>query len=132
MVTDMPRKAVIYARFSSDRQTEMSIEAQARACREYASSNDCTITGEYVDEAISGTTNKRAAYQRLMRDAKSGKFDTILIHKYDRIARSLIEHVMLAQRLEEYGVELIAVAQAFDNSTKEGRLSTAIQWVLSQ
>ena len=57
--------AVIYARFSSNKQTEDSIEAQVRACKEYASLHGLNIVGEYKDEAISGkgsATNKRAQY----------------------------------------------------------------------
>lgn len=46
--------AVIYARFSSDRQNEASIDAQVRACTEYAERHDLTVTGVYADEAISG------------------------------------------------------------------------------
>ena len=32
--------AVIYARFSSDKQNEMSIEGQLAECRKYAEAND--------------------------------------------------------------------------------------------
>lgn len=46
--------AVIYARFSSDKQTEDSIEAQVRACREYAARHGMTIADIYIDEAVSG------------------------------------------------------------------------------
>ena len=112
------RKAVIYARFSSDKQTEDSIEAQVRACREYAGSHGFSIVEIYADEAVSGKGSKtaqRRQYQRLLRDCDKGTFDTILIHKYDRIARSLGEHVNLEARLKEKGVRL-AVATASDES----------------
>ena len=48
---------VIYARYSSDRQTEQSIEGQLKECYEYARRNGYTIVGEYIDRAISGTTD---------------------------------------------------------------------------
>lgn len=50
----MSNKAVIYARYSSDKQTEDSIEAQRRACEAYAAAKGFVIVGEFVDEAISG------------------------------------------------------------------------------
>lgn len=50
----MPNNAVIYARYSSDKQTVESIDAQIRACKEYADKHDYTIVGVYADEAISG------------------------------------------------------------------------------
>lgn len=65
-------KAVIYARFSSDKQTEASIAAQERACREYAATHDLTIAKVYADEAISGKgakTMHRHQYQQMLRDA---------------------------------------------------------------
>ena len=85
-------RAVIYARFSSDRQNEDSIVAQVRACTEYAQQHGITVVGTYADEAISGRESKtelRQEYQRMLRDAKKNIFDMILIHKYDRVARVL-------------------------------------------
>lgn len=127
-------EAVIYARFSSDKQTESSIEAQVRACREYAAAHSLHVMEVYADEAISGAgakTASRRAYQRLLRDASKGQFDTILIHKYDRIARNLGEHVNLEQRLNKLGVTLIATAQDF-GSAKEAKIMRAITWSLSE
>lgn len=100
-------QAVIYARFSSDKQTEASIDAQVRACREYASIKGMVVGEVYADEAISGKGSKtasRKAYQRMLRDTRKGIFDTILIHKYDRVARNLGEHVNLEMKLKDQGV----------------------------
>lgn len=129
------KKAVIYARFSSDRQTEDSIEAQIRACMEYAErKEEITVIGTYEDKAISGRESKtelRKAYHRMLQDAKTGAFDIILIHKYDRVARSLREHVRFDEKLESLGVELIAVAQEF-GSTKEAKITRALMWSMSE
>ena len=54
------KKAVIYARYSSDKQTEQSIEGQLRVCTEYCESKDIVIVGTYIDRAITGTN----AYNR--------------------------------------------------------------------
>ncbi|MFR5070460.1 MAG: recombinase family protein [Eubacteriales bacterium] len=85
------QRAVIYARYSSDKQTEDSIEAQLRACREYASNKQYQIIDTYIDEAVSGKTAARAQYQKLLRDCEKDKFEIILIRKYDRIARNLLD-----------------------------------------
>lgn len=90
----MASRAVIYAHFSSEKQSEDSIEAQTRACQEYAATKGYLIVDTYVDEAISGKGSKTVArrqYQKLLRDCDKDLFDTILIHKYDRIARNLGE-----------------------------------------
>ena len=123
--------AVIYARFSSDKQTELSIEAQVRACREYAARHDMTITAVYADEAISGRTANRAQYQKMLSDASKKLFSAVLIHKYDRIARNLEEHVKLSARLNKCDIDLIAVAQDFGNSA-ESKIMRALIWSMSE
>lgn len=127
-------KAVIYARYSSDHQNEDSIHAQIRACNEYAQQHSITVIGTYVDEAISGRESKtelRREYQRMLRDAKKHAFDAILIHKYDRVARSLAEHVTLETRLKKEDIELIAVAQNFGTSN-EAKIMRALMWSMSE
>ena len=128
------KRAVIYTRFSSDRQNETSTEAQVRACREYAASHGFTVLNVYSDESISGKgscTNKRDKYRAMLRDASNGKFDVILIHKYDRVARSLAEHVTLEQKLIAYNVTLIATAQDFGTGN-EAKLVRSLMWSLSE
>lgn len=124
-------KAVIYARYSSDMQTEASIDAQVRACREYAADHNLIVTEIYADEAISGKTSDRKQYQKMLRDAERGSFGVILIHKYDRVARSLAEHVNLESKLKRWDVQLIAVAQDFGNS-KEAKIMRTMMWSLSE
>lgn len=127
-------KAVIYARFSSDRQDEASIAAQVRACREYAARNGMEIINIYADEAISGKgskTARRVQYQKLLRDTEKGLFGVVLIHKYDRIARSLAEHVSLEARLKARQISLVAVDQDF-GTTNEAKIMRTLMWSLSE
>ena len=51
--------AVIYARYSSDRQNDMSIDGQIAECRKFAESHDMIIVQEYIDRAFTATTDKR-------------------------------------------------------------------------
>jgi len=125
------KNAVIYARFSSDLQREESIDAQLRACREYAAHKELNIIGVYADEAVSGRTVQRSQYQKLLRDCQKGGFDIILIHKYDRIGRNLGEHVNLTAKLDKLGVQLIAVSQDFGN-TAEAKIMRSLMWSLSE
>ena len=50
------KSAVIYARYSSDSQTEQSIEGQLRVCNEYARNNDILLVATYIDRAMTGKT----------------------------------------------------------------------------
>ncbi|MBR2850391.1 MAG: recombinase family protein, partial [Clostridia bacterium] len=69
------KRAVIYARYSSDKQTEQSIEGQVRECTKYAERNDILIVGTYIDRAISGTTDARPDFQRMLKDAQKQAWD---------------------------------------------------------
>lgn len=62
---------VIYARYSSDKQTEQSIEGQLRYCYQYAEQHDYRVVGEYIDRAISGTSDRRPQFQQMISDAKN-------------------------------------------------------------
>lgn len=128
-------KAVIYARFSSKAQEDgYSIEAQEAACREYAERNKLEIVKSYIDRAISGREEKTAAriqYQQMLRDTKKHTFTVILIHKYDRVARSLLEQVTLEKRLEKEKIRLVAVAQDFGN-TNEAMIARSITWAMAE
>lgn len=123
--------AVIYARYSSDNQREESIDAQVRACREYAANKGYNVTAVYADEAVSGRTAQRTQYQKMLRDCKKGTFQVILIHKYDRIARSLGEHVNLSAKLQDMGIDLIAVAQDFGHGN-EAKILRTLMWSMSE
>lgn len=72
---------VIYARFSSYSQTEQSIEGQLKVCHEYAEANDYTVIGEYIDRAVSGTTDNRAEFQRMIADSEKHTFEAILVYQ---------------------------------------------------
>ena len=57
------KTAVIYARYSSDSQSEQSIEGQIRVCKEYAEKNDIVIVDTYIDRAMTGTNDNRISFQ---------------------------------------------------------------------
>ncbi len=127
-------RAFVYGRFSSDEQREESITAQVRACQAYAARMGYQVVKIYADEAVSGKgsrTKKRVQYQRMMKDAEAGRCDVILIHKYDRVARNVQEHVNIASRLSTAGVELVAVDQDF-GSSKEAKLMKVLMWAMSE
>ncbi len=70
------KKAVIYARYSSDSQTEQSIDGQLRVCKEYAEKNGYETVAEYIDRAMIGTNDNRQDFQRMIKDSfnKNGKY----------------------------------------------------------
>ena len=63
------KTAVIYARYSSDSQTEQSIDGQLRVCEEYAKKNNILIVQTYIDRAMTGTNDKRPDFQQMLKDS---------------------------------------------------------------
>ena len=105
------KKAVIYARYSSDRQNEQSITGQVEICTEWAKKNDISVAHIYHDEALSGKTDKRPQFQQMIKDAKSGKFDYIIVYKIDRFARNRYDSAVYKAQLKKYGVKVVSAME---------------------
>ena len=65
-------RAVIYARYSCHNQRDVSIDQQLEACRKFARRQDIQIVGIYDDRAVTGTSDRRPGFQRMIRDAEQG------------------------------------------------------------
>ena len=105
-------KAVIYARFSSDRQREESIEGQLRECKEYAQRNGITILGSYIDRALSAKTDNRPEFQRMIKESAKGLFDVVLVWKLDRFARNRYDSAHYKAILKKNGVKVVSATEA--------------------
>ena len=74
-----PKNAVIYARYSSNNQWEESIEGQLCDCYEYARQNNLTVVGEYIDRAMSGWSDKRPDFLRMIKDSERRHFEVVIL-----------------------------------------------------
>lgn len=102
---------VIYARFSSHSQTEQSIEGQLKVCYEYAEANHYTVVGEYIDRAISGTTDNRAEFQRMISDSDKHTFEGVLVYQLDRFARNRYDSAINKAKLKKNGVRVLSAKE---------------------
>ena len=106
------KTAVIYARYSSEKQTEQSIEGQIRVCNEFAAKNDIKIVDTYIDRATTGTNDNRAAFQKMLSDSdKKPIWDLVLVYALDRFGRNSIEVAVNKQRLQKNNIILISATQ---------------------
>jgi site-specific DNA recombinase len=101
----------IYARYSSDKQREASIEDQVRLCEERAARENWRVVKRYTDHAISGASLMRRGIQALMQDAQSGKFDIVLTESLDRISRDQEDIAGLYKRLRFAGVKIHTLSE---------------------
>lgn len=110
------KTAVIYARYSSDSQTEQSIEGQLRVCNEYAKSNDIVILDTYIDRAMTGTNDNRPDFQRMLKDSCKREWDFILVYKFDRFSRNKYETAMHKKTLKDNGVKVVSATEYIPDS----------------
>lgn len=110
------KKAIIYARYSSERQTEQSIEGQLRVCQEFAEREGITITGEYIDRAISGTTDHRPQFQRMMADCPRLDIEYVIVYKLDRFARNRYDSAIYKAKLKQNGIRLLSAMEKITDS----------------
>lgn len=118
---------VIYARYSSHNQREESIEGQLRECKRYAQDNDITIVEEYIDRAISGKTDERAAFQRMISDAEKGRFSVVIVYKLDRFARNRYDSATYKAKLKRCGVRLVSAMEQLTDSPESIILEAVLE-----
>jgi DNA invertase Pin-like site-specific DNA recombinase len=122
-------RAAIYCRVSSDAQT---VDNQLLELRTYVTSRQWTVAGEFRDEGVSGSKDRRPALDRLMADARRGRVDVICVWSLDRFGRSLAHVVTAVQELHERGVAFVSLKEGLDLSTAAGRLQLHILSALGE
>lgn len=110
------KTAVIYARYSSDRQTEQSIEGQLHVCNDYAERNNLVIVGTYIDRAMTGTNDNRDDFQRMLKDSDKKAWDYVLVYKLDRFSRNKYEMAIHRKHLKDNGIKILSVMENIPDS----------------
>ncbi len=113
------RNCVIYARYSSDSQTEQSIEGQLRVCQEYAKNNDLLVLKTYIDRAMTGTNDNRPDFRQMIEDSKKHEFSVVLVYKLDRFSRNKYETTIHKKTLKDNGVKVVSAMENIPD-TPEG------------
>jgi len=122
------RQCALYLRVSTTRQADEgnSLTTQEALLLRYAKQRGYAVADLYVDAGLSGKDMNRPELQRLLDDARSWRFDVVLVWKVDRISRSMKDLLDLIAQLRENGVEFAAVDQSFDTSDPVGLLTLHI------
>ena len=104
-------KAVIYARYSSDRQRDVSIDQQIKHIEQYAQHNAYDVIGTYTDRALTGRTDARPGFQQMMKDAEKRQFQFIIVYSLDRFSRDKYDNVLYKHKLKQYGVKVLSATE---------------------
>ena len=124
------RRCATYTRKSSEEGLEQdfnSLDAQREACEAYIKSQSGEgwklVQTRYDDGGYSGGTLDRPGLTRLLADIETGKVDTVVVYKVDRLTRSLADFAKIVEVLDGCEASFVSVTQQFNTTTSMGRLT---------
>ena len=123
-------RAVLYARYSTEKQSERSIDDQFHVCEEVARRHGLTVVDRFEDAARSGGTTKRPGYQRMLDAARGGDFDVIVAEDVSRLWRLMAEQAPRLAELRDLGVQV--VTQDFDTRQESADILGAVNGAMSE
>jgi site-specific DNA recombinase len=130
--------AVIYLRVSTKEQASKdetgegySIPAQREACVRHIADRGWNLAGEFVDAGESARTADRPMLKALLRRIAEGDVGVVVVHKIDRLARSMEDHVAIRAALRRSGVQLVSVTENIEE-TASGRLVEGIHALMAE
>ena len=122
------KRAALYLRVSS---LDQHPETQLYDLRQMAEQRGYEIVKEYTDR-ISGVKARRPGLDELMRDARRGRFDVVLVWASDRIARSVKHFLEVLDELSHLGVEFVSFREQIDTGGPLGRAVVTIIGVVAE
>jgi DNA invertase Pin-like site-specific DNA recombinase len=121
MNTDVPRRVALYARIST-KQHGQDPETQLLPLREHVRLRSHTVVETYIDIGISGSKERRPQLDRLMEHARRGKFDLVLVARFDRFARSVTHLLKALEEFHRLGIDFVSINESIDTSTSYGKM----------
>ncbi len=113
-------RCAIYARYSTDRQTESSIRDQVQAAATYAKTQGWIVVATHTDSEQSGSTPvaMRPGGKAMLADVMAKRFDILLVEDLSRLSRQVAESESLIHRLESRGIRIVGMSDAYDTKAK--------------
>ena len=103
--------AVIYARYSSHNQREVSIDQQVSACRSYAADHDLKVAHVYADHAMTGTNDNRPEFRQMIQDSAARSWAYVIVYSLDRFSRDRYDSAVHKHTLKENGVRVLSAME---------------------
>ena len=123
-------RCAIYTRNSTEHNLDLefnSLDAQREACEAYIKSQAHEgwrlVPDHYDDGGVSGASLDRPALQTLLADVRTGKINTVVVYKVDRLTRSLADFAKLVELFDQYGVSFVSITQSFNTTSSMRRLT---------
>ncbi|MFH1505278.1 MAG: recombinase family protein [Candidatus Omnitrophota bacterium] len=127
-------KVAIYARYSSENQSEKSIDDQIRVCKRYIKDNDMIVDDGhiYIDEAISGSIINRPGLQALEKAAENKEFGALVVDDLSRLSRNNHQMLTLVLKFNYLQAKIIAVADGISTDDDNAKLGIHVRGLINE
>ena len=125
-------RAAIYARFSTDKQSESSIDDQFRNCERYAERNDMTVITHFDDKAVSGASKDRPSFKAMEMAALNGEFDVLLVDDLSRLSRDEVEMKKVIRNFKFRRLRIVGVSDGYDSDTKGEKIQSTMRGLMNE
>lgn len=124
--------AIVYARYSSAAQRDVSIEQQLEEAERYCKARGYHIIQRYVDRAITGTTDNRPEFQLMLTEVERLRPGYLIIWKTDRLSRDRLDGALAKKRMRDCGVKIEYVAEPMPEDEAERALIEGIEEAIAE
>lgn len=128
----LTNEAVIYARYSGDRQRETSIDDQVRNCTRFAEREGLSIKRIYGDKAMTGACRNRPAYLEMLDNAVHRSFAVLLVDDLSRLSRDDYEMKGVLRKLAWQGVRVIGITDGYDSTRKGHKIHAGFKGLMNE
>lgn len=118
---------MIYARYSSHSQRDVSIEQQVADCEKFAADNNLKVVKVYADRHLSGTSDKRPEFQQMLKDAAHARWRYVIVWKIDRFARNRYDSATYKFRLKKHGIKVLYAKEAIPDGPEGILLESVLE-----
>ena len=127
-------RAVIYARFSSEKQSETSLDDQERLCRARAARDGFEITEVFVDQGVSGSTPlaSRPGGRALLAAMLARRFDVLVVEGLDRVSRDQVECEQTCRRFEHRQLRIVGVSDGYDSASASRKIQRGVRGLINE
>ena len=127
-------KAAIYARYSSENQSEKSIDDQVRVCKNYCKEHEISVNAEhiFIDEALSGSLLNRPGLQALDKAAENKEFEAVVVDDLSRLSRSNHQMLTLVLKFNYYQVKLVSVSDGIVTDDENSKLGIQMRGLINE
>lgn len=122
-------RVALYLRYSSNKQTEQSIEGQDRVCRDWCRANGHQVVAVYIDRATSASkdTEKRVQFLKMIDDSHDRGFDAVVVYSLSRFARDRFDAAVYRAELKKSGVKVFSATEGITDSPESIILEAVLE-----